>query len=883
MLERGPWAGPRLSKCKSLIMLADYPADSCSLRMDCIVSGLSLYTPNLLLVLAYITPDEEDEESETSKGHKSKASVASTSSEPRGGIRHRQNALSPELRLIDLGSSEEVDTDGLTVSRFERLSASDYHLGILPPTMAAPPTPTPRGTLETLTGMGSGVWNATINATNLLSSAASIRSNGSRGDADSLYGQSNSSRSQVSGQHSDAAHPNASAPGLKIFIHSPYDCILAVKRDLTDHLSWLLEQKKYQSSWELIDEHPEVISSSPEKLADIGPDVAESKSTAADDFYDDTASTVESAGELINSAVAKEKRRIGEMWIQQLIEADDWTEAGKVCGKVLGTSTRWQHWVWTFAGANKFEEITNFIPTTQIQPPLPSAIYEVVLGHYIAHNRLRLKELLEQWSPELFDTKAVITALENQLKYRDVREDSIEDGEKGRDWRIVMESLGKLHAADGRPREALKCYIKLQDADAAMSLLKEYHLVDAVADDIPGLIMLRVSKEQSQSASIEELQEATSEAITLLVDEAHHGLVRPEVVVSQLQEKNMPLYLFFYLRALWRGDGIEDASPQNYERLVSESKSLVDEFADLTVELFATYDRSLLMDFLRVSTFYAFEHASQVCEDRDFVPELVYLYSKTGRTKRALFLIIDRLGDVSQAIDFAKQQDDKDLWEDLLDYSMDKPRFIRGLLEEVGTSINPIHLVRRIPEGLEIDGLREGLSRMIKEHELQHSISSGVARVLRGEVAAAQSTLRSGQRKGVKFDVIHKGQDHVDVEPSDAPIGVGTDDTIIATTPKPAKGVPAKPGHCVGCQQPFHEEEQETLIGFACGHVFHLSHLLSYSHPSRPPTPPNMDLNDDEGYTQTHSIGTKVTHARLLRDKISDGCPVCVCSHVDGV
>jgi uncharacterized protein with PIN domain len=33
-------------------------------------------------------------------------------------------------------------------------------------------------------------------------------------------------------------------------------------------------------------------------------------------------------------------------------------------------------------------------------------------------------------------------------------------------------------------------------------------------------------------------------------------------------------------------------------------------------------------------------------------------------------LIIDRLADVSQAIAFAKEQDDADLWEDLLNYSM---------------------------------------------------------------------------------------------------------------------------------------------------------------------------------------------------------------------
>src|SRR6266536_2936140 len=115
--------------------------------------------------------------------------------------------------------------------------------------------------------------------------------------------------------------------------------------------------------------------------------------------------------------------------------------------------------------------------------------------------------------------------------------------------------------------------------------------------------------------------------------------------------------------------------------------------------------------------------ATQECEERDYVPELVYLYAKTGQTKRALYLIIDRLADVSQAIAFAKEQDDADLWEDLLDYSMDKPRFIRGLLEEVGTAINPITLVRRIPEGLEVEGLREGLSRMIKEYEIQYSIS----------------------------------------------------------------------------------------------------------------------------------------------------------------
>jgi len=845
------------------------------LRMDCIISGLSLYTPTLLLVLAYISPDENDEE-EKPKGHKSKASTASTSSEPRGGIRRRLNAKSPELRLIDLNSSQEVDTDTLTVSRFERLSATDYHLGVLPAARAPPVSQSSRGTLEALAGMGSGMWNATINATTLLSSGASTHSNGSKG-SDAKQSVSSSARAKP-GQRSPAAHPHIAVPGMKIFMHSPYDCILATKRDLSDHLSWLLEHEKNKEAWELIDEHPEVISASPEKLAAIGPGTPDHVQGSSDDFYDD-ASTVNSASQLINSAVEKEKRRVGELWIQQLIKAGDWVNAGKVCGKVLGTAQQWEEYVYTFVGAGKFDEITNHIPTTQLRPPLKSEIYEVILGHYAARNRIRIRELLDQWPPDLFDIKSVTTVLENQLKYRDVRQDSIEDGEVGRDWRIVMESLGKLHVAAGRPREALKCYIQLQDADTAMTLIKEYHLVDAVADDIPGLIMLRVSKEQKRIAPITELQDLTSEAISLLVDEAQHGLVSPQTVVSQLQEKNMTLYLFFYVSSLWKGDGIEEHQGESREKLVAESKSLVDDLADLAVHLFAMYDRELLMEFLKSSTFYTFEKATQECEEKDYIPELVYLYSKTGQTKRALTLIIDRLRDVSQAIAFAKSQDDTELWNDLLDYSMDKPRFIRGLLEEVGTAINPITLVRRIPEGLEIEGLREGLSRMIKEYEIQHSISSGVARVLRGEVATAQTTLRAGQRKGVKFDIVRKPNHHIDVETSDIPTntdGAAASEVAKEFTENATDPAPPEPGHCVGCHQPFSDHEVETLVGFACGHVFHLSHLLSFGDGRDGAiTPPEVELDENGEWTATHSVGAKVTHARLLRDRIKDGCPVC--------
>lgn len=580
--------------------------------MDCIISGISLYTQNLLLVLAYCLPDDDEEDEDDAdvssvKGHRSLPSTGSARSEPSGGIRRRQNNQPPELRLIDLNSQAEADKDGLSISRFERLTSGDYHLGVLPARNAASVVASSKGALEALAGLGSDMWNAAINPRMLFSSGASIRSKESGDDASMQAGSTlGTIRSVANRTGVPTVHPALAKPGAKVFIHSPYDCVLATRRDLGDHLGWLLERQQYQRAWELLDEHPEIVTAL-DKASDTMPQTPSKLS--GEDVFDDE-SVADSATRNVYSSVEQEKRRIGELWIQELIEANDWVSAGKVCGKVLTAPDRWEKWVWTFAGAKRFDEITNYIPTEPMRPRIPSTIYEVMLGHYLQSDKPRFQELLERWPTELFDIKTITTALENQLKYRDVREDSIDGGEKGRDWRIVMESLAKLHEANGRHREALRCYIKLHDADSAFRLIRDHHLADAVADDIPSFIGLRVSPEHVHQMTDVDLEHATAEAVTLLVDEAQHGLLHPEVVVEQLLAQKLHLYIYFYFRGLWKGDGIVEHMGENVDRLVMDSQSLVDGFADLAVHLFAMYDRALLMQFIKTSVSYTFEKAS---------------------------------------------------------------------------------------------------------------------------------------------------------------------------------------------------------------------------------------------------------------------------------
>ena len=46
---------------------------------------------------------------------------------------------------------------------------------------------------------------------------------------------------------------------------------------------------------------------------------------------------------------------------------------------------------------------------------------------------------------------------------------------------------------------------------------------------------------------------------------------------------------------------------------------------------------------------------------------------RMGNTKQALQLITNELGDVSKAIEFCKEHNERELWEDLITYSIDKP------------------------------------------------------------------------------------------------------------------------------------------------------------------------------------------------------------------
>lgn len=81
--------------------------------------------------------------------------------------------------------------------------------------------------------------------------------------------------------------------------------------------------------------------------------------------------------------------------------------------------------------------------------------------------------------------------------------------------------------------------------------------------------------------------------------------------------------------------------------------------------------------------------------------------------------------------------------------------------------------------------------------------------------------------------------------------------------------------------------EKEILVGFACGHVFHLSHVQETSYPNdvestnsssmiqEPSHELEDNAEDDLLYSMPRTVGPKLITARLIRDQVGEGCRIC--------
>ncbi|CAL1697418.1 unnamed protein product [Somion occarium] len=481
-------------------------------------------------------------------------------------------------------------------------------------------------------------------------------------------------------------------------------------------------------------------------------------------------------------------------------EEGEFVKAARLCPKVCGQDTkRWEDWIFVFVQKHQLQAIIPFVPTES--PTLGHLVYEMILAYFLAHDRQTLLNTIRDWPKGIYDISVIIVAVQAEL---DRAPSSSAMTSTSPDTAILMECLAELYTMNRQPGKALPYFIRLRRPNV-FDLIRENNLFTSVQDQVTLLVDFDhelMEKRRKEGAEPEE-----STVIKLFVDHIHSIPIGR--VVQQLESR--PYYLYLYLDALFMKDS-----------------HLTSDFADKQVTLYAEYAPLRLIDFLRASNYYNLEMAYRICNERDLVPEMVFLLGRMGNNRQALTLIIERLGDVNRAIDFAKEQHDDDLWEDLLRYSESRPTFIRGLLENVGAEIDPIRLIRRIKNGLEIPGLKGALIKILHDFNLQMSLLEGCQTVLNGDCVDLASTLYRGQSSG--FSLNGKTS-------------------------------------CPICSLPLVQMPQSLILLYLCRHIVHARCASKSDRPLLP--------NDDSLVTTRPNTSARIALTSMIRARIDQGCPVC--------
>ncbi|EDR12623.1 vacuolar assembling protein VPS41 [Laccaria bicolor S238N-H82] len=562
-----------------------------------------------------------------------------------------------------------------------------------------------------------------------------------------------------------------STEGRSYVILSPKDLVIVKPRDKMDHVKWLVERRRYEEALEEVEKIEAEAVGGPGKEALDGLSVLE----------------------------------IGKKYMEYLVNEGDFLKAAKLTPKVCAHDPKiWEGWIFVFADKRQLQAIIPFVPTEH--PRLDHVVYEMMLAHFLTHNRQMLLQTIKEWPWEIYDIPAVIVAIRAELDKSASTSTSISSAPSAV---VLMECLAELYTANRQPGKALPFYLRLRRPNV-FDLIREHNLFTDVQDQV--LLLVEFDHELMEKRKKEGLPNADhSDAIKLLVDNIHSIPIAR--VVQQLQKR--PYYLFLYLDAL-----------------VEKDPQLVSGFADLQVQMYAEFATPRLIDFLRASNYYNLETAYNECKGRDLVPEMVFLLGRMGNNKKALTLIIERLGDVHRAIDFAKEQSDDDLWEDLLMYSETRPAFIRGLLENIGVEISPIRLIRRIKNGLEIPGLKEALIKILQDFHLQISLLEGCQTIMDGDSLDLSRALQRKQSSGFFLS---------------------------------AKTL------CPICSKSLQDTPQSLTLLFLCRHVVHAT--CAYGGDKIPLL--SDPIARGFGGSSSRGITGSIAFESMIRGRLSQGCPVC--------
>ncbi|MEW5317234.1 MAG: hypothetical protein WDW38_008551 [Sanguina aurantia] len=408
-------------------------------------------------------------------------------------------------------------------------------------------------------------------------------------------------------------------------------------------------------------------------------------------------------------------------YIEDLLTREAYDAAAQLSPRLLKDNRAlWERWVYLFAQTRQLPKLAPFIPTDS--PRLRGSAYEMVLNSLLLHpsDHPKLLELVQVWPTALYSMPALVDSVSSRMK------------RPGGDSRQLWQLLAWLYQRQGRPDLSLSIHLQLRCPEVftfitAHSLFA--HLVgraDALLDidQEAGIVMLTQHCDTVPPSNVVHcIQESQRQSTT----------------ASESEVWRHRLYL--YLHTLFEVDPTAGA-----------------EYHELQLRLTSEYQPSKLMEFLVASQYYPLEAAHVICEEKGMVPEQVFIQGRMGNASQALQLIIHKLADIPQAIEFVRGQHDDKLWGELMDWALESADTTGALLDQIGGYIDPLSLIQRIPRGMAIPRLRDRLRVIIADFRTQTSLREGCNVILRADCTALVRRLYREVRRSVQACYVYRGE-----------------------------------------------------------------------------------------------------------------------------
>ncbi|XP_004250993.1 vacuolar protein sorting-associated protein 41 homolog [Solanum lycopersicum] len=467
---------------------------------------------------------------------------------------------------------------------------------------------------------------------------------------------------------------------------------------------------------------------------------------------------------------------VGSRYLDHLIVERKYGEAASLCPKLLrGSPSAWERWVFHFAHLRQLPVLVPYIPTEN--PILRDTAYEVALVA-LATNPSFYKDLVstvKSWPPGIYSTSPVISAIESQLNTSSMTDH-------------LKEALAELYVIEGQHDKAFALYADLMKPDL-FDFIEKHNLHDAVREKVVQLMMVDSKR-----------------AIPLLIQ--HRDFIYPPEVVSQLMAAKTKCdcryLLHLYLHSLFE---VNPHAGRDYH--------------DMQVELYADYDPKMMLPFLRSSQHYTLEKAYDICVKRDLLKEQVFILGRMGNAKQALAIIINRVGDIEEAIEFVSMQHDDELWDELIKQSLNKPEMVGVLLEHTVGNLDPLYIVNMLPNGLEIPRLRDRLVKIVTDYRTETSLRHGCNDILKADCVNLLVKYYKEAKRAIclseDVDQAHSKRN----QQRASHLG----ERVISMKSMEVKSKTRGGGRCCICFDPF-SLQNVSIIAFFCCHAYHTTCLM---------------------------------------------------------